>query len=84
MMQFHLHYPASSAKVMLIGLKRDERTAEVEVVDSAEGEKEERCVCVMPEEGLEAARRMRADRYAECSAKTGELMVSTTSILART
>lgn len=30
--------------------------------------------CVMPEEGLQAARHMGADRYAECSARTGELM----------
>ena len=30
--------------------------------------------CVMPEEGLQAAREMGADRYAECSAGTGELM----------
>ena len=29
---------------------------------------------VMPQEGLEAARLLRADRYAECSAVTGELM----------
>lgn len=31
-------------------------------------------VCVMPREGLQAAQQMRCDKYAECSAFTGELM----------
>lgn len=40
----------------------DERLADLEYV------------CIMPEEGLEAAKDLQCDRYAECSALTGELM----------
>ena len=41
---------------------------------SSSGDAEWEYECVMPEEGLQAAREMGADRYAECSAGTGELM----------
>ena len=40
--------------------------------------------CVMPEEGLQVAREMRADRYAECSALTGELMWQVVEDITRT
>ena len=40
--------------------------------------------CVMPEEGLQTAREMRADQYAECSAKTGELMWQVVEDITRT
>ena len=53
---------------MLLGLQRDLRTAETD--------EEGNYLCVIPKEGLEAARELRCDRYAECSARTGELMVS--------
>lgn len=52
--------------VMLLGLKRDLRTAD--------RDDEGKFVCVMPEEGLQAAQEMRCDKYAECSALTGELL----------
>lgn len=51
---------------MLLGLKRDLRTNERDEMG--------KFVCVMPEEGLQAAQEMRCDRYAECSALTGELL----------
>ena len=70
MPQYHQHYPTSSIPVMLLGLQRDLRTAKV--ITDDEGRKQYECV--MPEEGLQAAREMRLDRYAECSALTGELM----------
>lgn len=46
--------------VMLLGLKRDLRR---------EGEGS-----VFPQEGVRVAQEMRCDRYAECSAVTGELV----------
>lgn len=52
--------------VMLLGLKRDLRTDEI----GDDG----RTVCVMPQEGVDAAGEMRCDKYAECSAVTGELL----------
>lgn len=52
--------------VMLLGLKRDLRTDELD--------EEGKFVCVMPQEGLKTATEMRCDRYAECSAVTGELL----------
>lgn len=51
---------------MLLGLKRDLRSEEV-------GE-DGRTICVMPQEGLDVAGEMRCDKYAECSAMTGELL----------
>jgi Ras homolog gene family, member A len=62
--------------VMLLGLKRDERTE----TKNEDGEFE----CVMPEEGLAAAQEMRCDRYAECSAITGELMWEVLEDITRT
>lgn len=56
-----------STPVMLLGLKRDLRTDEL---DEETGETR----CVMPDEGLKAAIEMRCDKYAECSAVTGELL----------
>jgi len=47
--------------IMLLGLKRDLRR---------EGE----AGVVFPQEGLRVAQEMRCERYAECSALTGELM----------
>jgi len=47
--------------VMLLGLKRDLRREGEEGV-------------VFPQEGLRVAQEMRCERYAECSALTGELM----------
>jgi hypothetical protein len=115
--QLRLHYADAGVaesgvggmRVMLLGLRRDERTEKTvlrrdwegggmrwrtrakegeqgrgarEIALSTvrdagagrEGEDEWEYECVMPEEGLQAAREMRLDRYAECSAVTGELM----------
>lgn len=52
--------PADSTPVMLLGLKRDLRE---------DGED-----TIYPDEGYRTAQEMRCDRYAECSAATGELM----------
>lgn len=56
---------------MILGLKRDLRKqwtlAEVGPDNTGKGSS------VMPHEGLHATRRMLCDRYAECSALTGEL-----------
>lgn len=67
--QFSAHYMEleQSTPVMLLGLKRDLRTDEI---DEQTGETR----CVMPEEGFKAAVEMRCDKYAECSAVTGELL----------
>lgn len=64
MMHFNSHEHITP--VMLLGLKRDLRTDQTD--------EEGRHICVMPEEGLEAASSMRCDKYAECSALTGELL----------
>lgn len=53
---------------MVLGLKRDLRRLEM----GEDGK--EREVGVWPQEGVRVAQEMRADRYAECSAQTGELM----------
>lgn len=55
--------------VMVLGLKRDLRQewTEEEKQDGGRG------ASVMPQEGLGIAQQLRADRYAECSALTGEL-----------
>ena len=71
MPQYHMHYPTSSAPVLLLGLQRDLRTAKKVHV---EGKEEWEYESVMPEEGVQTAQAMRVDRYAECSAVTGELM----------
>ena len=62
--------------VMLLGLKRDERSENKLEDGSFE--------CVMPQEGLRAAQEMRCDRYAECSAVTGELMFEVLEDITRT
>lgn len=66
--QFIQHYEEleHSIPVMLLGLKRDLRTADVD--------NDGQTLCVMPQEGLTAAQEMRCDKYAECSALTGELL----------
>jgi hypothetical protein len=103
--QLRLHYPDEEGmRILLLGLKRDERTDE-KVRRERRGGSDGKCmvssrdmrgievdstskqsdtytddaedweyVCVMPEEGLQTARHMGVDRYAECSAETGELM----------
>jgi len=62
--------------VMILGLKRDERT-ESRLADGT-------FEYVMPQEGLQAAQEMRCDRYAECSAVTGELMFEVLEDITRT
>lgn len=79
MPQYHQHYPTSSIPVMLLGLQRDLRTARTTLDEAGNTQYE----CVMPEEGLQAAREMRLDRYAECSALTGELMWEATQDLTK-
>ncbi|CAF9920949.1 hypothetical protein IMSHALPRED_005051 [Imshaugia aleurites] len=56
--------------VMLLGLKRDLRKEEPGVI--------------FPQEGLRVAQELRCDRYAECSAVTGELMDEVMEDVART
>jgi Ras homolog gene family, member A len=87
MPQYHMHYPASNVPVLLLGLQRDLRTAKkvTTTIINADGSTSERehYDCVMPEEGVQAAREMRLDRYAECSALTGELMWEATQDLTK-
>ncbi|KAK5084699.1 hypothetical protein LTR05_005777 [Lithohypha guttulata] len=66
--QFMYHFDAleHATPVMLLGLKRDLRTDEID--------EQGQYVCVMPEEGFKTAIEMRCDKYAECSALTGELL----------
>ncbi|KAF2238376.1 Rho protein [Viridothelium virens] len=66
----HFNYD-ESLPVMLLGLKRDLRR---------EGDPE----MVIPQEGLRVAQEMRCDRYAECSAVTGELCREVFEDLAKT
>lgn len=64
------HYDHDEAlPVMVLGLKRDLRKewTQVEKKDGGRGPS------VMPQEGLSMAQQLRCDRYAECSAITGEL-----------
>ncbi|MCJ1414406.1 hypothetical protein MMC32_000732 [Xylographa parallela] len=58
-----------SMPVMLLGLKRDLRVESEGVVD--------------PQEGYRVAQEMRCDRYAECSAVTGEFMSEVFEDIAR-
>lgn len=66
--------------VMVLGLKRDLRKewTEEEKRDGGRGES------IMPQEGLEIATEMLCDRYAECSALTGELCKEVLEDVART
>ncbi|KIW10623.1 hypothetical protein PV08_11587 [Exophiala spinifera] len=76
--QLSMHYDELEHEmpVMLLGLKRDERTEDRREDGTFE--------CVMPQEGLRAAQEMRCDRYAECSAVTGELMWEVLEDITRT
>jgi len=76
--QLSVHYDEleHGMPVMLLGLKRDERTENR--LDDGTFES------VMPQEGLRAAQEMRCDRYAECSALTGELMWEVLEDITRT
>ena len=66
--------------VMVLGLKRDLRKewTEEEKRDGGRGRS------VMPQEGLGVAQELRCDRYAECSAITGELCREVLEDVART
>lgn len=69
--------------VMVLGLKRDLRkewTEEEKARDGGNGRGES----VMPQEGLGVAQTMRVDRYAECSALTGELCTQVLEDVAKT
>lgn len=78
-MNTHFNYD-EALPVMLLGLKRDLRKewTEEEKVDGGKGES------VMPQEGLLIAQEMLCDRYAECSAQTGELCREVLEDVART
>ncbi|KIY03646.1 uncharacterized protein Z520_00337 [Fonsecaea multimorphosa CBS 102226] len=75
-LSLHYHDVEHDMPVMLLGLKRDERTEQRREDGSFE--------CVMPQEGLRAAQEMHCDRYAECSALTGELMWEVLEDITRT
>jgi GTPase SAR1 family protein len=64
----HFNYD-ENLPVMVLGLKRDLRKewTDAEKKNGGRGES------VMPQEGLNAAQELMCDRYAECSALTGEL-----------
>ena len=64
----HFNY-AEKLPVVVVGLKRDLRLEWTK----EEQDRQELGVSVMPQEGVRVAQEMRADRYAECSAVTGEL-----------
>lgn len=68
MVNTHFNY-SETLPVMLLGLKRDLRKewTEEETRDGGRGES------VMPTEALNTAQELLCDRYAECSAITGEL-----------
>lgn len=65
---------------MVLGLKRDLRRewSEAEKVEGGRGGS------VMPQEGLLVAQELLCDRYAECSAVTGELCREVLEDVART
>lgn len=75
----HFNYD-EELPVMVLGLKRDLRRewTEDEKKDGERGES------VMPQEGLGIAQQLRVDRYAECSALTGELCRQVLEDIART
>jgi len=75
----HFNYD-ENLPVMVLGLKRDLR------VEWKEEEKQARKlgISVMPQEALNVAQEMMCDRYAECSALTGELCSQVLEDVART
>ena len=75
----HFNYD-EKLPVMVLGLKRDLRKEWTEKDKLVFGKGES----VMPEEGLGVAQRMRVDRYAECSAVTGELCREALEDIAKT
>jgi Ras homolog gene family, member A len=66
--------------VMVLGLKRDLRREwkDEDMLNGGKGRS------VMPNEALSVAQQMRCDRYAECSALTGELCRQVLEDVART
>ncbi|KAL8830492.1 MAG: hypothetical protein Q9191_001396 [Dirinaria sp. TL-2023a] len=66
----HYRQEDDDVPIMLLGLKRDLRVEGPELID--------------PLEGLRIAQEMRCDRYAECSAMTGELMREVMQDVAKT
>ncbi|KAI4106019.1 MAG: hypothetical protein L6R37_002382 [Teloschistes peruensis] len=66
----HYSVDGEDVPVMLLGLKRDARVEELGVI--------------YPQEGYRIAQEMRCDRYAECSAVTGELISEVFEDIART
>lgn len=72
----HYHDQEHNMPVMLLGLKRDERTEDRLEDGTFES--------VMPQEAYRVAQEMRCDRYAECSAVTGELMWQVLEDITRT
>jgi len=83
--QLSLHYAELEHEmpVMLLGLKRDERH-EGRLEGKQNDDESTTYECVMPQEGLRVAQEMRCDRYAECSALTGELMWEVLEDITRT
>ncbi|KEF60986.1 uncharacterized protein A1O9_02550 [Exophiala aquamarina CBS 119918] len=75
-LSMHYHDQEHNMPVMLLGLKRDERTDNR--LDDGSFE------CVMPQEAYRVAQEMRCDRYAECSAVTGELLWEVLEDITRT
>ena len=73
----HFNYD-ESLPVMLLGLKRDLRR------EWTEQERNDGSGSIMPQEGVRIAGEMRCDRYAECSAVTGELCKEVLEDVART
>ena len=76
-METHFNYD-ETLPVMILGLKRDLRREWTDM------DKANRTGSVMPQEGLNMAQEMRCDRYAECSALTGELCKQVLEDVART
>lgn len=77
--QVETHFNYNEAlPVMVLGLKRDLRR------EWTDHEREMGTGTVMPQEGVRIAGEMRCDRYAECSALTGELCKQVLEDVART
>ena len=76
LVETHFNYD-EELPVMVLGLKRDRRREWTDGQEAAERS-------VMPQEGLRVAQEMRCDRYAECSAQTGELCREVLEDVART